>query len=58
MENLQLNGTGYAGRRSFMKTAAGAVSATAFGAYAAASDTLKVASLVAAGAARLPPWTP
>ncbi len=42
MENLQLNGTGYAGRRSFMKTAAGAVSATAFGAYAAASDTLKV----------------
>jgi predicted dehydrogenase len=42
MEDLRLNGTGNAGRRSFMKTAAGAVSATAFGAYAAASDTLKV----------------
>jgi predicted dehydrogenase len=42
MEDLRLNGTINDGRRTFLKAAAGAVSTTAFGAYAAGSDTLRV----------------
>jgi myo-inositol 2-dehydrogenase / D-chiro-inositol 1-dehydrogenase len=42
MEDSRLNGTSLDARRAFLKTAAGAVSATAFSAYAAGSDTLRV----------------